>query len=97
MEGVNENAGSHLKLLKEGDNSLQNRTSPADEPIEEVIDKVPRNHSSVVALSSPSNPKEAKSTCGKCSEEPESSHTPINAQPEVNDIILLKAHFSSSL
>ncbi|KAI9107090.1 hypothetical protein K1719_022618 [Acacia pycnantha] len=99
MKELIESAGSHLKLLKEGDNILQKRTGPSDEPIEEklqarnlisniptvgteIVDKVPQDRSSLDPISSPSSPKEAKSTCGACSQELESSHTPINAQPE---------------
>lgn len=98
MKELIENAGSHLKFLKEGDNVLRKSIVPSDEPVEqklqarnsisdiptvgtEILDKVTQNHSAVDPFSSPSSPKEAKTTCVACSQEPENSHTAINAQP----------------
>ncbi|KAF7829900.1 restin-like protein [Senna tora] len=95
-----ENSGSHLNVLKEGNNGLQKVTSPSDEPIEEklqtrnsisdiptvgteIIDKVPGDHSSMdYSFSNSLNPKEVKSTFAACSQELESSPTPINTQSE---------------
>ncbi|XP_028757470.1 coiled-coil domain-containing protein 18 isoform X2 [Neltuma alba] len=99
MKELIEDAGSHLKFLKEGNNVSQKRTGPSDEPIEEqphsrnpisniptvgkeIVDKFPRNYSSVDPSSSPSSPREAKSACVGCSREPDSPDTPINAKPE---------------